>query len=133
MSKFPKPKTQNLAPKTYNLKPSQRGTAVLFAVLLTTLFLSIVITLSAIFIPKLKTAGDLKRSVAAVYAAESGIEWCLYINRIGSVPQPILSNGATFINSITNLPFVETDCSTFPIKSVGTFQGVTRIFEASMP
>ncbi len=117
-----------LKTKNYKLKTNE-GVAVILAVLLMGFFLSITLVLSAIFIPKIKTASDIKRSVGALYAAESGIEWCLYVNRIGSTPQPIMGNGAVFINGITNVPFVEADCSTLPMKSIGTYLGVTRSFE----
>lgn len=90
-----------------------------------------VFTLSAIFIPKIKSATDIKNSVAAAYAAESAIEWCLYVNRIGVVSLPVMLNGATIINGTTNLPFVSADCATPPVKALGTYQGVTRSFEIS--
>ena len=123
----------NSRQKTKNIKlKTNKGVAVIYAVLLMGFFLSIVFTLSAIFIPKLKIAGDVKRSVGALYAAESGIEWCLYVNRMGSTPQPVMENGATFINGITNAPFVEANCSSFPIKSLGTYRGVTRSLEVSL-
>lgn len=110
----------------------ESGVAVIFTLLLMGFFLSIVLTLSAIFIPKIRIASDIKSSVGALYAAESGIEWCLYIDRIGSTVQPTMSNSADFINGITNAPFMEADCSVFPIKSVGTYRGVTRSFEVSL-
>ena len=129
-----KPKTYGVHPKLYakedNLK-SNSGTVVLFAVLLMALFLSIVLTLSAIFIPKIRVAGDIKKSVAAAYAAESAVEWCLYVNRIGSTALPVMSNGAAYTNGKTGVPFVAGDCAASPIKAIGTYQGVTRSFEIS--
>ena len=120
-----------LKTKNYKLKTNSAGTAVLFAVLLAALFLSIILTLSAIFIPKVRTAGDIKRSAAAAYAAESGVEWCLYINRVGSATLPVMSNGAVYINGDTGAAFVPGDCSALTIKSLGTYQGVARSFEVS--
>lgn len=101
------------------------------AVLLIGFFLSIALALSSIFIPKLRTATDIKSSIAAAYAAESAIEWCLYINRIGITSQPVMSNGATFINGNTGVPFVAADCSAATIKSIGTYQGISRSFEVN--
>ncbi|MBI2669717.1 MAG: hypothetical protein HYX20_01020 [Candidatus Yanofskybacteria bacterium] len=117
---------------TQNLKPGQEGVAVIFAILLMDILLTISLTLSAIFIPKIRVSSDVKSSVGALYAAESGIEWCLYINRVGSTAQPTMSNGATFINGATNAPFIEADCAAFPIKSTGTYRGVTRSFEVNI-
>ena len=96
------------------------------------LFLSIALTLSAVFIPKIMTSADIKKSAGALYAAESGIEWCLYVGRVGSTTQPVMSNGATFVNGITGVPFTEADCLVFPVKSVGTYQGVARSFEVNI-
>ncbi len=126
---------KKLNPKPYTLNPNQRGVAVLFAVLLIGIFLSITLTLSAIFIPKIRISSDVKNSVGAIYAAESGVEWCLYVNRIGAASQPIMSNGASYINGNTGNPFltpspVPGECVS-PIKSTGTYNGVTRSLEIS--
>ena len=114
-----------------NYKWTQDGAAVIFALLLTGLFLSIILSLSMIFIPKIRVAGDIKRSVSAVYAAESAIEWCLYVNRIASASLPVLDNGSTFINGFTGVSFISSDCTSLPIKAIGTYQGVARSFEIS--
>ncbi len=105
------------------------------AILFAGVLISIALSLSLIFTPKIKTAGDVKRSVAAAYAAESAIEWCLYVNRIGATSQPVMGNGALYINGFTGLPFAAVppmpgDCVS-PIKALGTYQGVTRSFEIS--
>lgn len=110
---------------------SNSGLATLVAVLLAGVFLSIVLTLSAIFIPQLKTSGEIKRSSAAAYGAESAIEWCLYVNRLGSTAFPVFNNGVMVVNGYTGGPFVEADCATPPFKAVGTFQNITRSFEIS--
>ena len=115
----------------YQLLTDNRGVVVILSVLLIGLILSIVLSLSLIFIPKIKSASDVKNSATSLYAAESAIEWCLYVNRIGVVSLPVMSNGAVIINGITNLPFVATDCAIPPIKALGTYQGVTRSFEIS--
>lgn len=110
---------------------NESGVAVILTVLLAGFFLAIILTLSAIFIPKLGLASDIKKSNAALYAAESAIEWCLYVNRIGSAAQPVMSNGATFKNGTTNQSFVEADCQTTSAKAIGTFQRSVRSFEIS--
>ncbi|HEY4506548.1 MAG TPA: hypothetical protein VJH71_00020 [Candidatus Paceibacterota bacterium] len=109
----------------------QSGVVMIISVLLIGIILSIVFSLSLIFIPKLRIAADVKRSAAAAYASESAIEWCLYVSRKGSVARPVMSNGATFINGNTGLAFVEAECLISPVKSIGTFQGVSRAFQAS--
>ena len=69
-------------------------------------------------------------SSGAIYAAETAVEWCLYVNRVGSAGVPVMSNGATFVNGRTNnAPFLEADCNSRPIKALGMYRGVTRSFE----
>ena len=113
----------------------QKGVVVILAVLLMGIFLSIVLTLTLIFSPKIRTAGDIKRSVTALYAADGAVEWCLYVNR-RSPPQPTpapptMNNSAVYINGITGSNFVASNCLSLPIRAVGTYQGVTRSLEIS--
>ena len=115
--------------ETYNLKPDS-GVAILFSILTVGVLLSIVLTLSAIFIPKLKLSSQTKSSVGAIYAAESAIEWCLYVNRIGPVSLPTMANGATYTDGTGGI-LDSSDCAAFPIKVLGTYRGVTRAFEVS--
>lgn len=87
-----------------NLKPTKRtlniphshlklngGSALVFSVLLVGVILSISLTLLTIFLSKVKVSGDIRRSVPALYAADSGLEHCLYTNRIDPVPQGLIS------------------------------------------
>jgi hypothetical protein len=119
----------------HQIKKDQSGIISVFAVILVGAILAIGLTLSAIFIPKIKSSAEIKNSSAAAYAAESVLEWCLYINRIvpaaGSIAQPVMSNGAAYINGLTNAGFTESDCSTPAIKAIGTYRGVTRSFQIS--
>lgn len=105
-------------------KKSQAGVAILISILLVGVLLSMVFSLSAIFIPKIRSAADIKNSVAAAYAAESGLEWCFYQNQVGPVPSPIMSNNAIFI-------IAPTDCSTTPVTAIGTYRGINRAFQIS--
>ena len=98
--------------------------AILMSVLLVGVMLSIVFSLSAIFIPKIRAAAETKNSVPAIYAAESGLEWCLYSNVVSPspVPSPEMDNDSEFDVS---------DCATSPVKSTGPYRGVSRVFEIS--
>ena len=101
---------------------NQGGFAIVVSVLLVGILLSIVFTLSAIFIPKTRVASESKNSVPAAYAAESGLEWCLYEIRVTPVPSPSMSNESKFTVS---------DCATSPVKATGTYKGVVRAFEVT--
>ena len=124
-------KRLNPIPRTLN--PVEEGQALVIAVLTVGVLLSIALALFLLFTPKIKTSSEIKKSPAAIYAAESAIEWCLYVNRHdGSAAQPVMSNGASFINGITNQPFAPADCSAAMIRAVGTYQGISRSFEISL-
>jgi len=113
-------------------KKNQSGVALLIALLLTGVLLSMVLAISIVFIPKIRLAGDLKKSNAALYAAESGLEWCLYANvHDPNAALPVMANGATYVNAATNVAPVPADCvaPASSIKIIGTFQGISRSFE----
>ena len=114
-------------------KENQKGVTILFAILLVGILLSIILTLSAIFTPKIRTSFDVNSSAGAIYAAESALEWCLYINR-QSPPAPtplppVLDNGAIYVNAATGAPLVPGDCLSPSVKVIGTYRGVSRVFE----
>lgn len=102
----------------------QQGIAIIISMLLIGVILSIVFALSAVFVPKIHSAAEIKNSVGAAYASESGLEWCLFQKNIGPAPPPQFDNGASFFLS-------PDDCSgAVPtVKSLGTYRGVTRAFE----
>jgi len=109
------------------IKNEERGVALIFAMVITSLILSISFALSAIFIPKLKISTDVKDSTSALYAADSGLEWCLYVSRKAPGDQPsdpVFASGA----SVTIEP---ADCSSSPIKATGKFNKTYRALEVS--
>lgn len=112
----------------------QSGVALLVGVMLVSVLISIMLTLSAIFIPKLRLAQEVRKSVSAMYAADAGVEYCLYVDKINeqisagfpeTIPnKPTLNNGANFT-------FEPVDCQ-FPIRVEGEYQGVRRFFEINI-
>ena len=102
--------------------PKNRGVAVILALLLVSSILVVVTSLTAIFAPKIRLVAEVKKSIIAVYAAESGIEGCLYANKMGISVTVAMSNGSK----------VEVgDCAVSPVKSTGEYGGVRRAFEIS--
>ena len=85
-------------------KSNQKGAALVISILIVGFLLSIVLTLSALFIPKIRASSEIGKSSAALYAAESAIEWCLYVYRHSSVAAPVMSNSATYLNGKVNPP-----------------------------
>lgn len=108
--------------KSHIANKYQRGVAVIIVLLMVAAILTIVMTLTAIFAPKIHFAGDARRSVTAIYAADSGVEYCLYVNRKNIVPILVMAN-----NSIVTT----TNCNTPPVRATGTYQGVTRSLEVN--
>ena len=102
-----------------------KGTALIYVILTVGIILSIAFFMAAIFAAKLRLSFDFPNSVAALYSAESAIEWQIY-NQLKDpdASQPSLSNGATF--TIVSPP------GTFPIKVIGTFRRTSRALEISL-
>ncbi|HEY4520492.1 MAG TPA: hypothetical protein VJJ72_01670, partial [Candidatus Paceibacterota bacterium] len=81
-----------------NSNQTQQGSIIVFAVLIMGILLAISLTLAATFIPKIRASLEAgPGSVGSLYAADSAIEWCIYINQgKPAVGQPVMSNGATY-------------------------------------
>ena len=108
------------------IRNTNKGFTILFAILFTGFLLAITLALTAVFVPKLKISGESTRSSAALYAAESGVEWCLYVNVINStITKPIMDNGAVFTPDLSPL------CLANPLRTIGNFRGVTRALEVA--
>jgi Tfp pilus assembly protein PilX len=124
---------KNLKLKIRNLKSDQDGIALLISLLLTGILISIVLTMSIIFLPKIRLAGDVKKSSTAFYAAESAVEWCIYINIKGGAPPaiPVMTNGSTFVNALTDVSPIPADCAATSFKMTGNYQGISRSLEIS--
>lgn len=115
----------------------QRGSVLIFSVLVMTMIMSITFAVLAIFLPKLRIASDPLKSTAALYAADSGIEWCLYINRGKPSPPPLPTMGNTGVTLAVYYPassFTTASCDpvaeiTLNHRAVGSYQNVARSLE----
>lgn len=101
----------------------QNGVIVIITILIVTFLVSMALALSAIFIPKIKASGDIRRSVPAYYAADSAVEWCLYVQKV-SIAGPTMANGATYT------PTLPAQCIS-PLQTIGTYQGVSRSLQVT--
>ncbi|MBI2676803.1 MAG: hypothetical protein HYX21_02550 [Candidatus Yanofskybacteria bacterium] len=106
----------------------QDGQILIFAAIILGVMVLTSISLQAILLSKLRLSAEVKNSVGAAFAAESGLEWCLYNNQISPSPTPwpapIMANGSTY-------QVFPPDCTGEVLKSIGTYKGVVRSFEAS--
>lgn len=114
-----------LLSKTFKkISADQSGVAILLAMVLIGFVISMAITLAALFTPKIRLASEVRNSVGAFYAADSGLERCLYVSSKGATGALNMSNGATVV-------VTPPDCSSSTIRSVGSYGGVTRAVEIS--
>ncbi len=103
---------------------NERGIALLLTVIILSIVTLIAVLIADIVIVQLKLAKDIGDSQAAIYAADSGIEWQLYKIRKGvSAASPVMSNGATVETTVTGT------APNFTIKSLGSYGTVKRQFE----
>ena len=104
----------------------ESGSVLIFSILILGTILVMTLTLVSIYVPKIKISFESVGSSVAIMSADSASEWCLYVNRgkSPSVPQPVMSNGATY--TIT-----PPDCSAQPLnfRAVGAYGGVNRSFQ----
>ena len=110
-----------------NYNNREQGSILIFAVLMLGSILAISLTLAAIFLPKISIANRASiGSVGAIYAADSGVEWCIYENRGHSAAIPTMSNGASFSISPSS-----SACANEPLDATvqGNYQGVTRALQ----
>ncbi len=110
------------------LNSKQQGSVIIFTILILGSMLAITLTLVSIYLPKIRAIGDAGAgSVGAIYAADSALEWCLYINRAHpALPQPVMTNGATYT-------LIPPDCTANPLntQAVGTYRGVSRSLQVT--
>lgn len=116
---------------------NQKGSILIFSVLIMGVILTMTLSLGNIFLPRLRTATEAVNSTLAGYAADSALEWCLYVNRKNPVPAstplPTLDNGSTVVVYRGNTT-VLADCyenTGLNHRAVGTYRGVTRSFTIS--
>lgn len=118
--------------KTENYKLNEDGVAAIITVLFIAFLTSMVIALSSIILPRLRVSTEIKRSVGALYAADSALEWCLYLPKSPGLAGPVMQNGSTWTVSPSPAPPVNCSTAGAPaVKAVGVFQGTTRSLQAS--
>lgn len=116
---------------------SQRGSIIIYSLMTMSVMLAIGLTLNSLFIGKLRSVAAARDSIAALYAADSAVEKCLFEAR-QQVNQPpmVFSNGALYSIVTIAVPGVDvTDScaslgsSSFGFRATGTYRGVRRTLE----
>lgn len=113
----------------------QKGSFLLYIILIVTLLLGIALGISGILWHQIKMLGEVGYSVVALYAADSGIEQVLVARNHPLNEYPTgefngsLSDEITYEGKI--LTSGQEDCSAdnYCIKSIGTYKGTNRAIE----
>jgi hypothetical protein len=108
---------------------NQKGSILIFSVLMLGVILTITLALGNIFLPRLKTSSEAIDSVAAIYTSDSALEWCLHEQRakLPSVSAPTMSIGSTYVIYFGS-GSASCTSSEKPLnhRAVGTYRRVTR-------
>lgn len=108
---------------------NQKGSILIFSVLMLGVILTITLSLGNIYLPRLKTSTEAINSVAAIYAADSALEWCLHEQRSKppSVGAPTMSITATYVIYFgSGIATCAPGEDPLNHRAVGTYRGVTR-------
>ena len=114
-------------------KNSQSGSILILSILYLGTIVTIILSITAIFLPKIRLTSDLNISNNALSASDSSLEWCLF-NQQGKVwpasPPNVLtmSNGATFQIYFNNSLVASCSTAQTPLnhQTVGIYRGVSR-------
>jgi len=90
---------------------SERGSVLIYSLLILIAIMIVSITLMRVFIPKLKLASQSISSTVALYSADSALEWCLYRQR-GNPDAP--AQPTTIGSATVNIVFDGTELTTPP-------------------
>lgn len=108
---------------------NQKGSILIFSVLMLGVILTITLSLGNIYLPRLRTSTEAINSVAAIYTADSALEWCLHEqrSRTPSVVAPAMYIIATYVIYFGSEMATCTSAED-PLnhRAVGTYRGVTR-------
>jgi Tfp pilus assembly protein PilV len=105
-----------------NFKNKQNGQVLLITVLIMMSTFVLAIAIGGMVLYELRSMVNTNQSTKAIYAAESGAEWRLFMTNQGSTLAPEMENGTSYDCS--------SDCSNC-IRCTGTAGKVNRAIEVS--
>lgn len=119
----------------------QRGSILIYTILVLISITTISLALLRLFIPKFKIASESVSSIVAISVADSVMEWCLFSNRDDPASPPVVPPQPTFSISTANFPITYqiyrgAAVSTCPsgetpldYRTVGNYRGISRSLE----
>lgn len=120
-------------PKEQN---KEAGSILIYTILIMVVVTTVSVALMRLLVPKFRIVKESVYSTNALYAADSGMEWCILSNRIdpssATIPgQPTTVNSATILyydlsNNLTTCDYG----GAVGFRIVGTYRGISRSLEA---
>ena len=117
----------------------QRGSILIYAMLTMSAMLAMGLTLSGLFISKLRIASNARNSTVAIYIADSVVEQCLFAARMQADPAHMtFQEGGTYevVGADDGEPeaTITDDCMSldsglFHFRATGIYRGVRRTLE----
>lgn len=117
-------------------KKSQSGSVIIYTVLIMIAVMVISLSLMRILLPKLKVTGESISSVVALYGADSGLELCIFTNRVDT---SAMTSPPTLSTLLTNFTIAGVNIQSYPnpcpfngavgFRTVGTYRGISRSLE----
>lgn len=115
---------------------SQKGSIVIFAMLIMAIIISMAIGLVGALALRIRVSIDTIKSGVALHAADSALEWCLYVNRDKPNP-PAAPTMTTPSGVIYEIKFGNSNATCAPTeaplnhRAIGTYKNVSRSLEIS--
>ena len=115
---------------------SERGSILIYSVLIMAAIVSMAITLVRTIIPKLYITREAIYSAVAIYAADSAMEWCIFSNRDDPASQPQVPPQPTLsISGVSYQIYRDSSISSctsgqsINYRTVGNYRGISRSLE----
>ena len=117
------------------IRNQQRGSIIIYAILTMSAMLAVGLTLTGLFVGKLRIAANARNSTIAIYVADSAVEMCLYEAR-ANTPVSLMRFDDESTYTIVGPGGIDVtdDCSalgsgSFNFRATGLHQGVRRTLE----
>ena len=107
---------------------SKKGISILLAILILSFVLTAALGTSVVLVRQLKTLREVGYSVAALYAADTGIEEFLKTRDPGGIPETPL-NGAKYQVFVNASSSDDCNAQNYCVKSIGTYKDTRRAIE----
>ena len=97
-------------------KNNQKGISLLLTILIMAAILSIAIGISLLSLGEIKIARESPKSLIAYYAAESGVEWAMYEDRVNGRDSESYYSGKVCLDSNNEICYSVTVEGTSPTR-----------------